>query len=80
VFVVGETASGKTTTLNAALSFIPRDAKIYTAEDTSEVIPPHNTWQQLLTREGSGDESADVDMFDLVAAASPIAAGLHHRG
>ncbi|SER19871.1 type II/IV secretion system ATPase subunit [Natrinema salaciae] len=69
VFVVGETASGKTTTLNAALSFIPRDAKIYTAEDTSEVIPPHNTWQQLLTREGSGDESADVDMFDLVAAA-----------
>ncbi len=69
VFVVGETASGKTTTLNAALSFIPRDAKIYTAEDTAEVIPPHNTWQQLLTREGSGDESADVDMFDLVAAA-----------
>ncbi|WP_226004259.1 type II/IV secretion system ATPase subunit [Natrinema salinisoli] len=69
VFVVGETASGKTTTLNAALSFIPRDAKIYTAEDTSEVVPPHNTWQQLLTREGSGDESADVDMFDLVAAA-----------
>ncbi|NUB89718.1 Flp pilus assembly complex ATPase component TadA [Haloterrigena sp. SYSU A558-1] len=69
VFVVGETASGKTTTLNAALSFIPRDAKIYTAEDTAEVIPPHDTWQQLLTREGSGDESADVDMFDLVAAA-----------
>src|SRR6056297_1431097 len=69
VFVVGETASGKTTTLNAALSFIPRDAKIYTAEDTAEVVPPHDTWQQLLTREGSGDESADVDMFDLVAAA-----------
>ena len=69
VFVVGETASGKTTTLNAVLSFIPRDAKIYTAEDTAEVVPPHNTWQQLLTREGSGDESGDVDMFDLVAAA-----------
>ncbi|AGB15194.1 ATPase, type IV secretory pathway VirB11 component like protein [Halovivax ruber XH-70] len=69
VFVVGETASGKTTTLNASLSFIPRDSKIYTAEDTAEVVPPHDTWQQLLTREGSGDESADVDMFDLVAAA-----------
>ncbi|WP_276255647.1 type II/IV secretion system ATPase subunit [Halomontanus rarus] len=69
VFVVGETASGKTTTLNAMLSFIPQDSKIYTAEDTAEVLPPHNTWQQLLTREGSGDESADVDMFDLVAAA-----------
>jgi flagellar protein FlaI len=68
VFVVGETASGKTTTLNASLSFIPRDEKIYTAEDTAEVIPPHDTWQQLLTREGE-DESTSVDMFDLVAAA-----------
>jgi flagellar protein FlaI len=68
VFVVGETASGKTTTLNAAFTFIPRDAKIYTAEDTAEVIPPHDTWQQLLTREGE-DESTSVDMFDLVAAA-----------
>ena len=69
VFVVGETASGKTTTLNAILSYIPRDSKIYTAEDTAEVIPPHNTWQQLLTREGGDEESSDVDMFDLVAAA-----------
>jgi len=68
VFVVGETASGKTTTLNSIMSFIPRDSKIYTAEDTSEVLPPHDTWQQLLTREGD-DEGTDVDMFDLVAAA-----------
>ncbi|AOW80533.1 flagella-related protein I [Halodesulfurarchaeum formicicum] len=69
VFVVGETASGKTTTLNAITAFIPRDSKIYTAEDTAEVLPPHDTWQQLLTREGQGENSADVDMFDLVAAA-----------
>jgi len=70
VFVVGETASGKTTTLNAAFAFIPRDAKIYTAEDTAEVVPPHDTWQQLLTREGDeGEEGSGVDMFDLVAAA-----------
>jgi flagellar protein FlaI len=32
------------------------------------VLPPHNTWQQLLTREGRGSDS-EVDMFDLVAAA-----------
>ena len=69
VFVVGETASGKTTTLNSIMSFIPRDSKIYTAEDTAEVIPPHDTWQQLLTREGGGEETSEVDMFDLVAAA-----------
>ncbi|RDI70756.1 type II/IV secretion system ATPase subunit [Halopelagius longus] len=68
VFVVGETASGKTTTLNAITSFIPQDSKIYTAEDTAEVLPPHDTWQQLLTREGRGGGS-EVDMFDLVAAA-----------
>ncbi len=68
VFVVGETASGKTTTLNSIMSFIPRGSKIYTAEDTAEVLPPHNTWQQLLTREGE-DEGTSVDMFDLVAAA-----------
>jgi flagellar protein FlaI len=68
VFVVGETASGKTTTLNSIMAFIPRDAKIYTAEDTAEVIPPHDTWQQLLTREGE-DEGTSIDMFDLVAAA-----------
>ncbi|WP_254822506.1 type II/IV secretion system ATPase subunit [Haloglomus halophilum] len=69
VFVVGETASGKTTTLNSIMAFIPRDDKIYTAEDTAEVLPPHDTWQQLLTREGEGEGSQDVDMFDLVAAA-----------
>jgi flagellar protein FlaI len=68
VFVVGETASGKTTTLNASLSFIPRDSKIYTAEDTAEVLPPHDTWQQLLTREAGGD-GTDIDLFDLVATA-----------
>ena len=69
VFVVGETASGKTTTLNAITSFIEDDSKIYTAEDTAEVLPPHDTWQQLLTREGGSEDNSDVDMFDLVAAA-----------
>ena len=68
VFVVGETASGKTTTLNSIMAFIPRDAKIYTAEDTAEVMPPHDTWQKLLTREGDSEDTS-VDMFDLVAAA-----------
>ena len=68
VFVVGETASGKTTTLNSIMSFIPRDSKIYTAEDTAEVLPPHDTWQQLLTREAGGD-GTDIDLFDLVATA-----------
>jgi flagellar protein FlaI len=51
------------------MSFIPPDSKIYSAEDTAEVMPPHDTWQQLLTREGGGEDSEDVDMFNLVEAA-----------
>lgn len=66
--VSGETASGKTTTLNAALSFIHHDAKIYTVEDTPEVLPPHNAWQQMCTREGEGGKGG-VDMFGLLKAA-----------
>ncbi|MDY7082092.1 MAG: type II/IV secretion system ATPase subunit, partial [Halobacteria archaeon] len=69
VFVVGETASGKTTTLNAITSFIPPGSKIYTAEDTAEVVPPHSCWQQLLTREAEGDAEGEVTMFNLVEAA-----------
>ncbi len=68
IFVCGETASGKTTTLNSILPFIKPDSKIYTAEDTAEVLPPHNVWQQLLTRERGG-EAGRVDLFDLLRAA-----------
>lgn len=69
IFVVGETASGKTTTLNSLLSFIDNDSKIYTAEDTAEVMPPQSAWQQLLTRETPNESATDVDMFDLVSTA-----------
>ncbi|MFH0817935.1 MAG: type II/IV secretion system ATPase subunit [Candidatus Micrarchaeota archaeon] len=68
VFVAGETASGKTTILNALLVFVHPDAKILTAEDTPEVRPPHPLWQQLLTRE-SGPEEGRVDMFVILKAA-----------
>ncbi len=68
IFVCGETASGKTTTLNAMLPFIRYDAKIFTAEDTPEVLPPHKIWQRLLTRE-NGPEDSRVEMFDLLKAA-----------
>ncbi len=68
VGVCGETAAGKTTTLNSSLSFIHEDSKIYTAEETPEVLPPHELWQQLIAREGEGDEGS-VEIFDLVIAA-----------
>lgn len=67
MFVCGETASGKTTTLNACAVFIRPNAKVYTVENTPEVTMPHDTWQHLVTRE-SGKET-DVTMFDLLIAA-----------
>lgn len=68
VFVCGETASGKTTTLNAMLPFIKPESKIYTAEDTAEVLPPHKIWQQLITRD-RGPVEGRVTLFDLLKAA-----------
>lgn len=67
IWVSGETASGKTTTLNAMIPFIKPDSKVYTAEDTPEVQVPHPVWQQLNTRERG--EVGRVDLFDLLRAA-----------
>ncbi len=67
MFVCGETASGKTTTLNACCAFIKPDAKIYTVENTPEVTMPHDVWQHLVTRESGKD--SDVGYQDLLIAA-----------
>jgi len=67
IWVSGETASGKTTTLNAMIPFIKPQSKIFSAEDTPEVQVPHPVWQQLCTRE-RGTEGR-VDLFDLLKAA-----------
>ena len=68
LMVSGETASGKTTTLNAILPFIDHNVKIYSAEDTPEVKVRHRLWQRLVTRD-SKNEDSKVGMFDLLKAA-----------
>ncbi|MHB8587137.1 MAG: type II/IV secretion system ATPase subunit [Thermoplasmatota archaeon] len=68
IFVCGETASGKTTTLNGMLTFVKPKDKMFTAEDTAEVRPPQPLWQQLVTR-SSGPVEGRVEMFDLLKAA-----------
>jgi len=68
VIVSGETASGKTTTLNSMLPFIPHENKVYSVEDTAEVKPPQETWQQMIIKE-SEDEQISVEYFDLIKAA-----------
>lgn len=74
--VCGGTASGKTTTLNAVLSFVPPQMKIVSIEDTREISLPHENWVALVTRSGVGPtnpttekSSGEVDMFDLLSAA-----------
>jgi flagellar protein FlaI len=65
LFVCGETASGKTTTANALIPFIPPEKKIFSVENTPEVIAPHEVWQQLLTK-STGPTESHIDMSDLL--------------
>jgi len=76
MLVCGGTASGKTTTLNAVLLFIPAQMKIVSIEDTRELNLPHENWVPSLTRSGFGAKNpttgkapGEVDMFDLLTAA-----------
>ena len=67
-FISGETASGKTTLLNAVTTFINPNAKIVSIEDTPELQVPHPNWIREVVR-GSGSGGAAVTMFDLLRAA-----------
>lgn len=75
MLICGGTASGKTTTLNAILLFIPPQMKIVSIEDTRELNLPHDNWVPLLTRSGfgetdeSGQKAGEIDMFELLQAA-----------
>jgi flagellar protein FlaI len=76
MLVCGGTASGKTTTLNAVLLFIPPQMKIVSIEDTRELNLPHENWVPGLTREGfggksmiTGKASGEIDMFELLTTA-----------
>jgi len=65
--VVGETASGKTTTLNAILMFIPPESKVVSIEDTREIKLYHENWLAEVTRTGIGE--GEIEMYDLLKAA-----------
>ena len=70
MFVAGETASGKTTLMNALTTFIPPTAKIVSIEDTPELQVPHPNWIREVVR-GSTRSASDsaIGMFDLLKAA-----------
>jgi flagellar protein FlaI len=64
--ICGETASGKTTTLNALTGFINSDSKIISIEETPEISVYHKNWIREVTRLHTG---VQVNMFDLLKAA-----------
>ncbi|HKU49144.1 MAG TPA: type II/IV secretion system ATPase subunit, partial [Nitrososphaera sp.] len=68
VFINGETASGKTTTMMGITSFIPPTWKVVSIEDTPEITLPHKNWISEVTRD-TGSPSSSVLMFDLLKAA-----------
>ncbi len=63
IFISGETAAGKTTTLKAITAFIDPRARIFSVEDTPEIYVPHKNWERTVTAEGK------AEMFDLLKAA-----------
>ncbi|MDA1188437.1 MAG: type II/IV secretion system ATPase subunit [Chloroflexi bacterium] len=71
-FVSGETASGKTTLINACSGFINPTSKIVSIEDTPELQVPHKNWVREVVRGTSkavpGQDSS-VTMMDLLKAA-----------
>lgn len=70
MIIVGETASGKTTTLNAISLFIPSESKIISIEDTREITLFHKNWIPGVVRETfMGQEAQAIDMFELLRSA-----------
>ncbi len=73
MMVVGGTATGKTTLMNAILLFIPSQKKIVSIEDTREINLIHENWVPMTTRPGfgqlnreTGKRNGEIDMFDLL--------------
>lgn len=72
LWICGETASGKTTTLSAITSFIPESYKVVSIEEVPEVYVPHKNWVREVVREtgnASSEEQGAVSMFQLLKAA-----------
>ena len=67
ILIIGGTASGKTTTLNALSQFIPPLSKIVTLEDTQELMLCHGNWMPSVVPPGRSREN--ITLFDLVTAA-----------
>ena len=69
IMVVGGTAAGKTTALNALACLIKPGSKVITIEETAELNLPLENWVSLIARQSyglGGDSTGEVALFDLV--------------
>src|SRR3989344_3857645 len=72
IMIVGATASGKTSFLNAIAFFIHPSARIITIEDTKEINLMHENWLPAVSRAGIGSANilgqkhGEVTLFDLL--------------
>lgn len=72
IMIIGGTASGKTTMLNALTFFIPPSARIVSIEDTRELNLEHTNWLPSVAREGVGlsnlvgQKYGEVTLFNLL--------------
>jgi flagellar protein FlaI len=69
VMVLGGTAAGKTTALNALGCLIKPGSKIMTIEETAELNLSHENWVSLIARQSyglGGSSIGEVALFDLV--------------
>jgi len=69
IMVLGGTAAGKTTALNALACLIKPGSKIITIEETAELNLSHENWVSLIARRSYGlgeNQTGEVTLFDLV--------------
>lgn len=72
IMIVGATASGKTSFLNAIAFFIHPSARIITIEDTKEINLMHENWLSSVSRAGIGSSNilgqkyGEITLFDLL--------------
>jgi archaeal flagellar protein FlaI len=69
IMVLGGTAAGKTTALNALGCLIKPGSKIMTIEETAELNLSHENWVSLIARQSyglGGSSVGEVALFDLV--------------